>query len=500
MDNITQNNNIQDSEKDFEFLGAPLKDSAPKNKKPIGKKLRPVIILCAVALVLFASVFVLKEVVPSGDSGITEIKKDEDEIVLVDITGTTAKTLTVKTPNDEYTFVRRLEKTYYIDGKRDLPLNMSKVLSALTYAGSISAETEVAKKVTDWQEYGLKTPAATVTWTKDDATHYFELGDIAPSGNYYMRFNGGDTVYTYDATAAEIFTSSHIEFYDTTLFSYNSQTDAPYITEFSIYQKDGEEIIAQLVDLSNEEDINDTAYVLKSPIQHNFSVEKFNLVNELMENLTTLTVFSDDISRENLEKYGLNDPQYTFTFTNVAVKNVIHFGNTSDKGYVYAYAEGKDFIYIIDKNYINALTFDIAAYCDSMSYTRSYDTIDTITITGGGKTYNIDITGTSDDGDLKAYINNKYVEYENFASLYAHIIGIDITDVAAKPEGASPFVTITVDCLDGTTDILKYYKISDLKSFYELNGSGRLVVSTSNVEKILEFAQMLYDGKEIIFN
>ena len=67
-----------------------------------------------------------------------------------------------------------------------------------------------------------------------------------------------------------------------------------------------------------------------------------------------------------------------------------------------------------------------------------------------------------------------------------------------KPQGVTPLVTITVNCLDGTTDVLKYYKVDEMKSFYELNGSGRLMVPTAKIEQILTFSQNLYDGKEIV--
>ena len=217
-----------------------------------------------------------------------------------------------------------------------------------------------------------------------------------------------------------------------------------------------------------------------------------------MKNLTSCTVYDDDISPENLKKYGLDDPQYTFSFTNVQVVNTAYFGNLSDEGYYYMYADGHDFIYIVDADTINVITHDVAYYCEGMSYVRSYDTIDNLTISGGGKTYFIDITGTADTNDLKAYINNKYVEYDRFADLYGHIISIEIKDTGEKHPDDELLVTITVNCIDGTTDVLKYYKQSDLDSFFDLNGKGIFIVPTSKVEQILEFAQKLYDGEEIL--
>lgn len=485
--------------RDLQFLGDPtaIAESAKKEKpkKSLLKRLMPIIALCGVAVVLFVSVVVLKHIVPDNKQEITTEEK-KTGIELIDESGASGEKLEIKNQLDEYTFIRRLEKTYYIEGKQDLPVSNSKIISAMTYAGTVTAETEVKSGVTDWEEYGLKDPIATVRWTKGDKTHYFEIGDLAPSGNYYMRFNGGDTVYTYSTDAASMFITARMDYYNTSLFQYDSETDAPYITEFSIGQRDGENIVVKLLDLTSE-DLNN-AFLITAPIEHYFANEKQEEVYDLIGALTSLTIYDDDVSQENLKKYGLDNPKYTFSFTNVAVKNVAHFGNTSDEGYVYVYAEGHDFVYIIDEATINILIHDIATYCDTMSYSRSYDTIDTLTIQGGGKTYDIDITGTAEDGNLKAYINNKYVEYENFGTLYAHIISIDVSDVGSKPAGVTPLVTITVNCLDGSTDVLKYYKIDEMNSFFELNGAGRLIVPTAKVEQILKFSQNLYDGKEIV--
>ena len=133
-----------------------------------------------------------------------------------------------------------------------------------------------------------------------------------------------------------------------------------------------------------------------------------------------------------------------------------------------------------------------------MAYSRSYDTIDSIVITGFNKRYEIDITGTSETEDLRAYINDKAVEFENYAELYSHIIGIEAKELTDNPSKSNLLVTITVNCKDGSVDTLKYYKQSDVESFFELNGEGRLLVSTSKVEQIIEFAQKLYDGEEIV--
>lgn len=479
----------------FQFLGDPNAQPATAVKKSGNfKRFVPILSLCVIAVVLFVAVFVLKKAVPPEDEtpGIVE----ESNIKLFDFTGTSADRLEIKNTNDEFAFVRKLEKTYYIEGKEEYPVSNSTILTTLTYVGSLAAVTEVEKDVTDFEQYGLDKPLSSVKWIKDDTTHTFDIGALAPSGNYYLRVDGGNTVYTFDKATASYFLSPRMDYYNTTVFEFDEEQDASYINYFSIQKKGAEKLEVKLQDLADES-IN-SAYKIVEPITHDFAIEKSNAIIELLKNLTTLTVYDDDLSPESLKKYGLDDPTYTFTYTNVAQTYTAYFGKKSDEGYVYMYAEDRDFVYIIDEKTINILTYDFADYCESMSYTRSYDTVDNIVIQGGGKTYEIDISGTADDGNLTAYINGKNVEYESFSSLYAHIISIEFTDIGNKNPGDDLLVTITVNCLDGTTDVLKYYKQSDMNSFLELNGEGRLIVATSKVEQILKFAQQLYDGEEII--
>lgn len=481
--------------KDFEFLGDPTAGRTYEQPKASGfRRFAPVIALCVIAVLLFTSVIVLKKAVPESEETTTE--EEEHVIPIFDFTGSSGDRLDIKNTNDEFAFVKRLEKTFCIEGKEDYPVANATILSVLSYVGSLEAESIVEVGVTDFAQYGLDNPFSTVTWTKGDEVHYFEIGNLAASGDYYLRADGGDTVYTVASDVATYFLSPRMDFYDTALFDFDSDNDSSYIEEFTIMQRGNEDIVVELQDLAD--DSLESAYLMLEPIEHSFSVTVSYYINTLMSNLTSLTVYDDDTSAENLAKYGLDDPSYGFSFTNVQEVNTIYFGDLSDEGYYYAYAEGHDFIYIIDEETINILTYDVASYCETMSYTRSYDTIDKMRIIGGGKTYEIDITGTADEENLKAYVNDKYVEYDSFATLYAHIISIEIKEVGSKQPTDELLVTIEVDCIDGTTDVLKYYKQSDLNSFYELNGEGRLIVSTSKVEQILEFSQKLYDGEEII--
>ncbi len=478
----------------FMFLGDPTEKNTVKKSGKI-RKFIPLIILGALAVVLIFAAMILPKIINTDGTG-EPTTEQKETIKLFNFTGTSAERFEINNQVDKYTFVRKLEKTYYLEEHPDNEIQNSAVLSLLTYFGSLEAVTEVAKDVTDFDQFGLSTPISTVTWTKKDTKHVLEIGDIAASGNYYIRVDGGNTVYTLSKDIAILYCSPRMDFYNPYIYDFDPDNDARYINYFEISRKGQDTIKIRLQDLTDES-IN-SAYVIEAPINHNASADKSDSLIDLVNSLTSCTVYDDDVSENGLKKYGLDAPEISFTFVNVAEKHTFRFSKPTDKGYAYMYEEGGNFIYIVDKSTIEILTFNLPDYCESMAYNRSYDTIDNIVITGGGKKYTIDITGTAENSDLKAYINNKYVEYDNFAELYSHIIGIEIKDIKDGFKENELIATITVNCLDGTKDVLNYYKQSDLDTYYQLNGKGNIVVSTAKAEQIIEFAQKLYDGEEII--
>ena len=141
--------------KELQFLGGnyDLPEKTKKNKqvktKPSGgiKRFVPIIALLIIAVFSFGVYYVVQKVFPASATDqkydITE-EKNKDIIELApDIAGTSAERLEIKNRLDEFTFVRRLEKTYYIEGKKELPVVNSKILSALTYSGAVKAQTVV---------------------------------------------------------------------------------------------------------------------------------------------------------------------------------------------------------------------------------------------------------------------------------------------------------------------------------------------------------------------
>ena len=328
--------NETEAQDDFQFLGDPTQNKE-KKEKPVSKlrHFMPLIVLGICAVLLISAVFVLQKF--NKDDITEENPEDKKTIQLFDFTGTTATRLEIKNQLDSYAFVRKLEKTYYIENYQDCPVDNATVLSILTQFGSLEAVTEVAKDVTDFSQYQLDKPVSTVTWIKGDKKHTLEIGMVAASGNYYARVDGTNTVYTISSEVATLFVSPRMDFYNTHIYDFDKDTDANYINYFEIERKGEETIKIELSDLS-QEDI-DSAYVMVAPIKHNLSINKSNEFTDIVGNLSDCTVYSDDVSEKSLKEFGLTDPAITFTFVNVAEKHTFRISEPTDKGYSYMYHE-----------------------------------------------------------------------------------------------------------------------------------------------------------------
>jgi len=461
------------------------------------KKLRPVIILLSIAVVLVVAFFLLRDVfkiLPSAEPG-----DDGEAITIYDFVGSTADSFSLTNSYGSYKLIKKVEKTFVIEGKEDLPISFDTVSTMLNAFGELSATKIVQEGVTDFSQYGFDEPLITAIMEKDGKTFKMEIGNMSSTeSSYYMRVDDSDVLYLASSSTVNSFASSRYGFYSTVVCEFNSQTDSTNVTGFSLAGTAHPRTIVAQTNNLDEEEIG-SAYQMIEPINHPFSTEMSNAIFDLINELNNVQVVSDDVSDESLESMGLLDPVNIFTYTVSDVDRVIYFGNKTEDGTsTYVMMKDGSLVHAISSEYTEVLEKDDAKYCEGSAYSRSYDTIDSMVISGMGKRYAIRITGTSEDNDLMAYINNKAVDYQNFADLFAHIITIDIKETGNMTDDAELLVEITVNLKEGGQEILQFYKINDLRCFYQLNGEGVFYVATSAVEQIIENAQKLYDGEEIV--
>lgn len=459
------------------------------------KRLKPMLILAGVALVLGILLWVLVAfVLPKEPAG----EEKANAVVLIDADLTEADRVEIKNTFDSYTLVKRAIENYYIEGKEDYPVVFDNVEYLLENITNLKATKMLVEQPTDEQleGYGLKDPAGVVTITNDNDRYVLSLGTTSASGNYYCRLNDDPAVYLLDTTVPGIVLLSRYQFYSDALIEYESDASANEdLTDIYIGGTGRVPAIRMTQQVLGEEEVG-TAYILTEPFNHSASTATTSVLSNMMTALASATIVGDDTSAQGLTPYGLDKPVYTYQFVKGGKTTTVHFGNVNDSGYQYCYREGGQFVYYVESSYVEVLGGSVKSFCENLIYSRTIFNYAALKIEGNNKVYNIAVGDRDEAGDFHVVINNKKVNSDLFSDFTSHLTSISITDVGEKVSNEC-ICTVTITLRDGSVDVLKFYPVSELKCFYELNGSGQFYVSMMNVEKIIENAQKLYDGEVI---
>lgn len=460
------------------------------------KRLRPLIILGVIVLLLIAALIVVWQVLPKDEHG----EEKGNAVVLMEMNLSEADSIEIKNTFDSYTLEKEAIGSYYIKGKKGYSVNNGAVLSLLGNIGSLTATRKLVDDPTAEQleSYGLNNPQGTVKIVDNDRSYQFSFGTTSSSGNYYTRMEGDQAVYLVTNTVPDVVLLSRYQFYVDAMIDYTGETaDLEGLTNINIGgSKREQEIKVEMNDL--DEDEVGSSYVMVEPIYQSFSNTIQDSLNTLMISLSSCPVVGDDTSAASLKKYGLERPEYILTYILDEETVTVHFGKANESGMRYCYVPGGKFIHAVSDSETECMGEPLKAYCEDMIYTRAADALSAIRISGSGKSYMIDIGEERDDqGNFNVTINNKRVDSELFSDFYSHILTIGITDLGQKGENKDAYLTIEFILIDGTKETMKFYSVTELKCFCELNGTGHFWVSTLNVDKILENAQKLYNGEVI---
>lgn len=460
------------------------------------KRLRPLLILAGSAVLLGVLLWVLVAfVLPKDESG----EEKGNSVVLIEDDLAEADSVEIKNTFDSYTLVKKAIGTYYIKGKDGYAIDSSAVVSMLKDIGSLTATRKLidAPSKEQLESYGLSTPYGTVKVTDDEKSYEFHLGTTSASGNYYLQMEGDPAVYLVDSTVPDTVLLARYQFYTNALTTYTGEAaELEKLTEFTIGGAEREQEITAIVNELAEDEVG-ASFMMTAPLHQSFSATAQTNINNLMINLSTCTVVGDDTGAASLKKYGLDKPAYTLSYVLDGKTVTVHFGKVNDSDYRYCYVPGGKFIHYIANADTECLGLPLKSYCEDMIYTRAADMQSHITISGSGKTFEIAVGDKDEEGNFFVTINNKQVDSELFSDFYAHILTIGITDLGQKGEAKEPYLSIEFTLTDGTKESIKFYSVTELKCFVEVNGKGNFWVSTLNVDKILSNAQKLYDGDVI---
>lgn len=479
----------------------------------MSRQLKTLFIMLAV-LVVLGGVFAFVMISPKFKGSSSSSTSSSASITLIKTDVSNIKSLYVLNQQGTYTITRTASKSWAISGLGTAPIVSTSLESACESAASLSATSLVTKDAANIAQYGLDKPQGTISVTMSDGKEYtYLIGNETPmSDGYYIAAKDSSTVYITSTDVETYFLASPNTFVDMTLLTVDTTNDAPNITNFTFGgSKRGAPISINIPPASSSSassmsgvNIDASPYIV-SPRLLADSTQLSNLDSDIAS-VSASSVVSLDVSKASLEKYGLKDPAYTFSYTLKGKTTTLLFGDTTTSASstssgseesIYVMKEGVNVVYSIPTSSVAFYNWSVDNLISSLQFVINIDDIKTMTVSGGGKTWAFNLSGTGDN--TKVTINGKTLDTSNFRNYYQNVISMAFTGLMSKPANAKLYaqVTCAYKIASKGTRTMSFYTVDDQRCYWEVNGTGGMYVLKTTVDKLLEQAQMVTDGKTV---
>ncbi|MBP3692382.1 MAG: DUF4340 domain-containing protein [Clostridia bacterium] len=488
-------------------------------KEPARKNLplKIIIALAAVAVVIgaaFAIKALLPEKEPADTSSKTSISIDitkyaSDDVEKMTVEGkdyTTVLYSMLDTSSAESTTVK-----WGIEGIDTSLTDSFSISQTVNSAVTLSALREMEKLEAD---YGFDEPNAKITVQSRNQkfeTYTITVGKVAADrSGYYLKTSLADKVYLVKKETVEAFCKDIYAFANTTVISALTDGDAPaeYFNEGTlikvdnIYIKDsyyGEyDLWFELNPDQNTAPF--MTYVMTKPYRRLADNEMVkNLITPLSNGVYAERVYSYDATQEELEKYGLVNPQILIT---LKVGNVTHTlkAALNNDGYYATMLDDNKTIYQVGKSTIEVVTGHAINYVSKAIFTEMLKNFTDIDVTVDNKTYdfNINVVESEEEDVYNVTAGTLPLEAENFQNYYAQLLGMTVTEVSVKtPDNITPSMTVRLTRKNGSRATIEFAQTADRRYHVSVDGEPGGYISTTTYEKLVNYTASVYEGKEI---
>ena len=373
----------EDRQKDKVIL-----QSGEELKKPVHRRdarkgrmlllaLGGIIVLAAVALGVTKLAQAIQSYVElNTDHTIHLTETTVDQVQKIEIKGKTAVTLT------------RRGETYTVRELNAAVTSQSACAAAFSNAATLLAEGIAAEDVTDFAAYGLDDPLSTVVITYTDRTLTLEIGSVAPaSQHYYVRVDGGDTVYLMRPLIVEMFSEGVAAYRDLSGFAVSTQNLS------GVELRTGEDVL----ELSHHDKTGGSVFTQWQIVQPETANTDTALADALIQSLEGIKLDSFVRTLTDKAEYGLDDPWRTLTLTySDGSTMTMALGGDAGLGDYYACFDGSDDIYVVDGQSVAFLDgLSLESLVNEFANIVAINSVDSLTVEldGVSSVFTIDRSG-----------------------------------------------------------------------------------------------------------
>ena len=327
-------------------------------------------------------------------------------------------------------------------------------------------------------EYGLADPEYTIDITTfDGQTHKIIIGDQTyDSSSCYMMIDDDSSVYTVAVIKRVYCGYKLIDFLSTQILN----IDYSDIATVGFDRKSDNTHLLAEVDVNPETGVPN--YYMIEP----FKISGSAYFTNLIEYAATLEISSFiEIEEDSLAEYGLDDPEYTFTFNMESGQTIVINLSADMGGMYYGTCTGVDGYFQLSSMQMKGLDYSVLSLIDSYVCYYNASEISSITGTYGDEeftlTLDVDNAISDDNAVVNLNMRNCLIKTSTGRSyaaiLFESLVCIDIGGIEpdAVPTGdpvlslkyvTDHYQTINIDFIQRDTD--SYYVMMDgeYSSFY----------------------------------
>ena len=235
-------------------------------------------------------------------------------------------------------------------------------VTPLIQAVSDTSASDTIEAVTDFDQYGLAQPAITVQAAAGAHTVTYAIGNMTAAGEYYVRVDDGDTVYTETGLLAPAFEA---QIGDLLALETVPSADIAQITALAVQTKGESYTIEYRADGSASAFTDEYTWFLTDGAENDGEASGEPVDGDETQSLCKLVTGVQlsacvDWNAQDLSKYGLDDPQGIARVTYVDRDEnsrgfALMFGDYTDDGSVYTRLADSRMVYLVSGTVLDGL-------------------------------------------------------------------------------------------------------------------------------------------------
>ncbi len=477
------------------------------------KKNKIIIISGVFLIILLAAVYGIMSIVGNSsktddDEGETNITETVVEKVFSQNTSDKFSSILLSKNGETEYFIRRDETVgaFLIDGleKHSYSASFDYLISAVM---GLSVIGKIDEPLPD-SEYGLSYDNSpyilTVTFTDGKSETVYIGSQLLTGAGYYCKKEGDTSVFTI-GNAANSFLKDKYSLVSPLLEKELDRAKYHYTENLEVYKNNEKLVHIALVPESLQDKTDAYGYYTMLYPSSEYSVSDVNYDNMLKMLISPQvnTVITTDLSDENLIKYGFMTedgsfmPSCEINYTLNGEKRILYFGKRTEDGLVYIMSPRTNFIGIAGvESHFPFIDWELIDYVNPALFGMNINHLAKLTVQG----HNIADTYTAEGEGKELVVKNHLgavVNTQNFRNFYRVLLMTNMEGYAESTNTDDWMLSFRIEKRDGRVTEYKFYRISNLKCFYTVNGKGEFYVSLDDVEKILSDAKKLALGEEI---